>query len=240
MILLALSWNLVPLYVFLGVVGAIALIALPLAIADSIRNKKVLSFSPYLASLKALSESYRLLPLQKNQETITFALPSKKVFDKFNVAKHFEGTIASDLAHFKSIVRMVETNKETFARYQKELGALSLTEDESFAKKNGMSLKSFQKRELKFGKKLLIKQPKEYSLTLERTYTSPAGRNHYVLRSSFSYAKIKEMVTKLTSAPKWAKPLDKATKKVERKPEKKAKGKIGSSLTLEADLEEIE
>lgn len=232
MILLALSWNLVPLYVFLGAVGAIALIALPLAIVDSIRNKKVLSSSPYLASMKALRERYRLLPLQKNQETITFALPSKKAFNNFNVAKHFEGAIARDLAHFKSIVRMIETNKETFARYQEELGALSLTEDESFAKKEGMSLKSFQKRELKFGKKLLLEQPKEYSLTLERTYTSPMGRNHYVLRSSFSYAKIKETVTKLTSAPKGAKPLDKATKK--------AKGKIKSSLALETELEEIE
>lgn len=77
------------------------------------------------------------------------------------------------------------------------MSLIKITSDEFLAKENKMTLKSFRKREIKLGSKLIKHPQTTYSLKIKWEYTSPAGRNHYSNFRNCSFSDIKSVVQQL-------------------------------------------
>ena len=228
MIVLADSSNLIGLYVCLGIFVAVLALIIAIAIINSLRNKRVLASSPYIASILELNKKYKFETILDPNEVASIPLNSKKSFDNFNVEKRFDSLISDRLPHFQSRLKEVEHNIEAYSLYKKELASIPLTSDEALAKKCHMPLKSFQERELRLGERFLMHPTTDYSLEMKWHYTSPAGRNYYSNSRSYSYRDVKSAVTRLTPVPKAPKKA-----KTEVKPKEKVE-------PIETSVEEVE
>ncbi len=234
MIALSEAGSLIGLYVALGVIGAVLVMAIVLAIVNRVRNSRVLASSPYIAAIHETNKRYRFEPLFGSDEVIVFHLNSKRSFDNFNYSKRRDEVFKNRLSHFQDVIRKVDYNVSTLEAYRREIGQIPLTQDATLAKKMKMSLKSFRSREEKLGKKLLRKATTDYKVTLKWEYTSPAGKNHYSAYVTISYSDIKREVARFSRSPKPSSP------KAVSKPQPKPKSEPGVSRPLVVNIEEIE
>lgn len=194
--------NNVALFVFLGV----AVIAIFLIIFFSILNKKkndrVLLASSYIKKIKEINKEYVFQTLTSVSDTKTFHLNSKRAFDNFDFYRRRNEFIKDNIIYYQQVVQKINTNVSLFSDYKTELSMVRTTSDESLAKENKMSLKSFKKREIKLGRKMIKCPQTTYSLRIKWEYTSPAGRNHYSYYRDCSFNDIQSIVQQLTVAKK--------------------------------------
>ena len=192
------SNNEIGVYVFLAIVAVVFFFIIFLVIFNSIKNNRVLSASPYIKEINEINKRFSFQTLSKTSETKTFYLSSKRAFDNFDFYKKRSEFIKEKTFYYKQIIQIIDYNVSTFAEYKKELSRLKITNDESLAKANKMSLKSFRKREVKLGSKLVKYPQMSYSLRIKWEYTSPAGRNHYSRHRDSTFKEIKEVYQQFT------------------------------------------
>lgn len=158
------------------------------------KNNKVMNASSYIKELKQLNEKYSFQVLSKVNEEETFDLNSKRAYDNFDFYKRTKLFIKENFTYYQDLLEKIDFNISFLAKYKKELSKIKITTDESIAKENKMSLKSFRKREAKLGTKLIKHPTTFYQLTIEWEYTSPAGRNHYSNSRVVSLGEIRKIV----------------------------------------------
>ena len=178
-----------------GVVTAVAVFLIVFfSIFNSVRNKRVLSSSPYIKSIREINKKYGFQVLANTYETKTFHLNSKRAFDNFDYYKRRSEFFIDNLYHFQGIVEKIDFNISSYKQYREELVSIPLTNDAELAKMNKMSLKAFNSREKKLANKMIKIPQMNYSLRIQWEYTSPAGRNHYSFYRDNTYEDIKSIV----------------------------------------------
>ena len=182
----------------LGLFSIGLLIIIILKIRNHLLNKRVTATSPYLKKIKEINKATDFKPISRTHESKTYRLNSKRSYDNFNSHRGLDEFIRDDLRYYQRLVSDLEHNIETLKEYNKQIKAIPLTSDESITKSNRMSLKSYQKRELKLGSKELKHPTTGYTIKIRWEYTSPAGRNHYSSFKDFYYADIRTVVNQYT------------------------------------------
>lgn len=192
----------IDLYIFLGV-SAIAIFFIVFFFAlNKKKNNRVLLASAYIKEIKDINKKYNFQTLSRMSDTKTFYLNSKRAYDNFDFYKRRGEFVKENLSYYQQVIQKINYNISAFAEYKKELSQIKTTTDESVAKENKMSLKSFRKREIKLGSKLVKHPQMSYSLRIIWEYTSPAGRNHYSNHRDCSFSDIKSLVQQLTITAK--------------------------------------
>ena len=186
--------GLIGLYIFLSIFLACILTIIIVIIINNKRNKRVLNSSPYIQKIKQLNIKYHFKKLNKISDTKKYFLKSKKEFDRFNYYSHASDFVNSSKTYFEQIIESIDYNISLYKEYNSEFLNIPVTNDLNVIKKNKMSLKSYNKREVKLGKDLFKKPQTNYCLYISWEYTSPAGRNHYFDRKEFSHSTIKKML----------------------------------------------
>lgn len=189
-------------YIFLGV----SLIAIFFIVFFYALNKKkdnrVLLASTYIKEIREVNKKYNFQKLSRISDTKIFYLNSKRAYDNFDFYKMRGEFVKEYLSYYQQVIQIINYNVSAFAEYKKELSQIKITTNESLAKANKMSLKSFRKREIKFGSKLIKHPQMSYSLRIRWEYTSPAGRNHYANYRDSSFSDIKNIVQQFTVTAK--------------------------------------
>lgn len=173
---------------------ALVFLSIFISTKNSKRNKIVMSNSEYIKSIKNINSRYKFNSFNVTHDKKDYTLKSKRQFDTFNCRKKAWNHITENLNRYKSVTIKIDENILLYKKYCSEIQNIKHTDDESFAKKFKMSLKSFVRREKKLAKKIIKKPITNYTLTLRWHYTSPAGRNNYSNKYTFSYAEIKAIV----------------------------------------------
>ena len=192
----------ISLYIFLGVSVVVIFLIIFFSILNKKKNDKVLLSSIYIKEIKEINKKYTFQTLSTTSDTKTFYLNSKRAFDNFDFYKRRSEFIKENLSYYQQIILGIDYNVSTFPEYKKELSQIKTTTDESLAKANKMSLKSFRKREIKLGSKLVKHPQTSYSLRIKWEYTSPAGRNHYSYYRDCSFSDVKSIVQQFTIVPR--------------------------------------
>ena len=224
---------LIGLCAILGVLGALFVVIIVFAIVNHVRNQRVLASSPYISSILETNKNYHFECFFGSNEEVTFHLGSKRSFDNFSSLKKRDEVFKNRLNHFQSVVQKIDYNINTMAAYKRAIAEIPPTKDAAFAKKMGMSLQSYQSRELKLSQKFLLQATTDYKLTIRWEYISPAGRNHYSGHRVFPYADIKDGVARFA-------PAQKAPAQVASKDQPKPRTKTEASRPLVTNIEEIE
>lgn len=160
------------------------------------RNDRVMLNSQYLKEINAVNKKYSFEKIDHTSEVKIFYLDTKRKFDYFDSYKFGEKYIRDNFSRYLSIVNKIDHNIKTLTEYRFELKQIKHTTDESIAKSNKMSLKSFVKRETKLA---VFKDPViSFTLKIAWEYTSPAGRNYYSDYRDISYLEIKSIVSPLS------------------------------------------
>ncbi len=173
------STDLSGLIIFLIVSGIAIFLIVFFSVLNKKKNNRVLSTSLYVKNIIEMNKKYTFLKLRSTSDTRYFRLSSKRSFDTFDFQRRRNEFVRSNMSYYQDLVRQVNFNETTYAEYKKEISQVKLLNDESIAKNNKMSLKAFNKREIKLGSKLIKHPQLNYRLRIVWEYTSPAGRNHY-------------------------------------------------------------
>lgn len=198
------SNNLIGLYIFLVVSAIVIFLIVFFSVLNKKKNSRVLIASAYIKEIKEVNKKYNFQTLSKTSDTKTFYLNSKRAYDNFDFYKRRGELVKENLSYYQQVIQKINYNVSAFSEYKKELSQIKTTTDESLSKANKMSLKSFRKREIKLGSKLVNHPQMSYSLIIRWEYTSPAGRNHYSNYRDCSFSDIKSLVQQImiTAKPK--------------------------------------
>jgi len=157
-------------------------------------NKRVTDTSEYLKKINEINEQINFKTISSSSETKTFYLNSKRAFDNFDLYKRKTEFIKNNLCYYEQLIDDINFNVATLNEYNKQIKSIPLTNDETIAKENKMSLKSYNKREIKLGDKITKHPCTSYSLRIQWEYRSPAGRNYYYRYWDFSFDEVKSIV----------------------------------------------
>lgn len=182
------------LFIFFIILVALIFLVIFFSLLNEKKNNKVLKNSHYIAQIKQINSNYVFESISKASESRTFYLNSKRQFDYFDFYKKRDEIIKDNLGYYELLITKIDLNIQKLSEYNKVLEELPVTSDETIARENKMSLKSFVKRELKLGAKLIKHPVTSYNLRLHWEYTSPAGRNHYSDHKDFSLSDIRTIV----------------------------------------------
>ena len=185
-------------YIFLGVAAVVIFLIIFFSVLNKKKNNRVLSASPYIKEIKEINKKFTFQTLTRTSDSKTFYLNSKRAYDNFDFYKRRGEFIKDNLSYYQQVIQKINSNVSLFSEYKKELSLVKTTSDESLAKENKMSLKSFKKREINLGNKLIKHPQMTYALRIKWEYTSPAGRNHYSNYRDCSFSDIKSVVQQLT------------------------------------------
>lgn len=166
------------------------------------RDLIVIKTSPYIANIKEINSRYNFEKIYNSVESRTYHLKTKRQFDNFDYYKKVVEYVKSNLDYYQVLYYKIDFNLLLLPKYKEELAKIHTTGDESLAKANNMSLRTYVKREIKFGRKLIFNPTTTYRLRIYFEYTSPAGRNHYSHYSDANTQDIREIVEKLSSTKK--------------------------------------
>ena len=189
------------LYIFLGISAVVICLIIFFSVSNKKRNDRVLLSSVYIKEINEINKKYTFQTLSRSSETKIFYLNSKRAFDNFDFYKRKSEFVKENLSYYQKLIQRIDYNVSTFADYKRELSKINTTTDESLAKAYKMSLKSFRKREIKLGNKLVKHPQMSYSLRIKWEYTSPAGRNHYSHYRDCSFSDVKNIVQQFTVVP---------------------------------------
>lgn len=188
----------ISIYIFLGVAAVVIFLIIFLSVLNKKKNNRVLSASPYIKEIKEINKRFAFQTLTRTSDSKTFYLNSKRAYDNFDFYKRRVEFIKENLSYYQQVIQKINSNVSLFSEYKKELSLVKTTSNESLAKENKMSLKSFRKREINLGNKLIKHPQMTYSLRIKWEYTSPAGRNHYSHYRDCSFNDIENIVQQLT------------------------------------------
>ena len=154
--------------------------------------------SPYIKSIKELNKKYTFETIQKSNDSKSFILNSKRQFDTFDFNKKGKEYIKDNLGYFNKIIEKIKINKKRYSEYTEELARIRITTNKKLAKSYRMPLKSYNKREIKFGRQFFRHPQVTYSFRISWSYTSPGGRNSYRNYKSYSFDEIVSIVNQLS------------------------------------------
>ena len=159
-----------------------------------VADQTISRVSPYLNQIRAINDQYEFKQIKVTREQYAEHLRSKKQFDHFDDKKQSYAYILSKSAHFQRIVDDIEYNIALLSQYQKALDEVKPLDDASLAKQYKISLKYFNNKEMKLVRSIIKHPTTRYTFTYEWSYVSPAGRNSYLNRRSFSVEEIKAVL----------------------------------------------
>lgn len=181
-------------WIAIGVIIAIAVTVCLVVLINHIINENVKKNSKYYQAVVRLNKETAFLTIWSQVTNKTVYLNSKKAFDNFNVSKYAQEYVNSNKAAINELVEKVNKNRETQKTYNEKFAIIEHTTDPKVAKKAGIGLTSFVKRETKFANSIRKTGCADLSLTIKYQYTSPAGRNHYEAKRTYSYNDILRML----------------------------------------------
>lgn len=189
-------------WIAIGVLAAIAVTICIIVVVNRAINEKVKKNSDYYKSVEQLNDETKFFSIDTQLLSKMFYLNSKRAFDNFNISKHAQDYIKSNEIAFEELLKRIDNNKTTQKNYNDKFSRIAHTSDTAIAKKAGISLKKFVKRETKLSDKIKKIGTIDLSLSIRYQYTSPAGRNHYESGRKFSLNDIKQILNTVSITSK--------------------------------------
>lgn len=176
--------------VTIAVVGTICLAVL----INHIIKENVKKYSKYYQAVIKLNEETAFLTIWSQIMDKTVYLNSKKAFDNFNASKYAQEYVNANKTAISELIEKVNKNRATQKRYNEKFEKIEHTMDPKIAKKARIGVVSFVKKETELANSIRKTGCTELSLTIKYQYTSPAGRNHYEAKRTYSYNDILRML----------------------------------------------
>lgn len=171
------------------IVGIIAIIC---KVMDDRLKKKVIEHSERVNSLKKLNDSTEFIKIQ-SKHTNNYICYSKRELEKFSLEMYIISLISEKQKFYKSLIKGVEENRKAYDAYKKQVKEIKSTITKDFAKAIGVNYSRFVGCEEKLFKEAILSAPTmDVSICCKATYTSPMGRNNYVMEDTYNYEALKK------------------------------------------------
>ena len=181
-------------YIILGIIVAVLAIIIFICIyvsrVHSFQNAFVKNKSTRLAQIKAINDKYKFNNPQKRDLFYKNVLNSKRAFDTFDLEKALKKLFFEKRPYIKSLIEKVAKDRFLLKKYEEEIKRVDPTDYSLIPQSKHINEKVFFKIERKLVLNEILRIKTDARVTLQWTYDSPAGRNHYENHRTFSYEQI--------------------------------------------------
>ncbi len=140
------------------------------------RREFVIENSLLIAALKRLNASTHFFELNPTYECREYC-NSKKSFEKISCSELMQQCVASELSYYRDLILKSEANRRNYLQYIKDCEKLKCTVRS--APEMYTEHRYFAKTEEYLFDECTLKPVTDLEICMYKSYTSPAGRNHY-------------------------------------------------------------
>lgn len=155
------------------------------------RNTTISNESPRLKALRQLNSGFSFSPFYSWEYSKT--LDSKQQFDRFDPENYLMGVLYESSDEYERWIDTVEQNEGLYREYKEGLADIPESEYEKESWRKAES-KLFEKEKLQLGAPPTV--------TIEWSYVSPAGRNHYYDDEVYTVEEVKVFLEESLAAAK--------------------------------------
>lgn len=184
--------------VAVGILLAIGIVFLVLAIRNSIYKSYVLANSESLKRLKDLNNQYVFEEFDKHPR-IRFRFDNKRNWYRTEPAAFLARTIREDLDHWFEIRRQIERNRELLEKYEKEAEALRSYIPQEKCRADGKSYEKCKETERVLFDKEKKAPATDIKVDVNLRYVSPAGKVDVSKSGVFDYVALVRIVDSVST-----------------------------------------
>lgn len=178
------------------IILGIAIIVLCVTISKK-RNQIVKDNSEMLQKLKSLNAKTHFYDNIQPSYDVEYNFETKRKYDNTSVKSFFYSEVASNLNWYKSLIKIVNTNRNLYHDYIVEYNSLKSTATPENVKPLKISYKSFISREQKIYQNNRLHVINDISFYCKLSYISPQGRNHYSKDEVYNIDYLQNLINKI-------------------------------------------